>query len=147
VPYWCVAGRCQQPKNSAQPLQDARNCDMELFAEFWARCVLDCGYPLSPGAFILGFGLGVAGLTAQRRARARGRILRSCWAGEGPWAYQEGQLGRNLPLCAQLGAARFRQDESKEVHEVGSKRPSLGCNGVHVIWWIGLIFRLLLRGI
>jgi hypothetical protein len=52
-------------------------------------------------------------------------------------------MGQNLPLCAQLGAARSRQDESKEVHEAGSKRPSSGCNGVHVVWWIGLIFRLL----
>jgi hypothetical protein len=26
---------------------------------------------------------------------------------------------------------------------MGSKRPSLGYNGVHVVWWIGLSFRLL----
>jgi hypothetical protein len=42
-----------------------------------------------------------------------------------------------------MGAVKSRQGESKEVHEVGSKRPSLGCNGVHVVWWIGLIFRLM----
>jgi hypothetical protein len=38
-------------------------------------------------------------------------------------------MGQNLPLCAQLGAARSRQDESKGVYEVGSKRPSSGGNG------------------
>jgi hypothetical protein len=43
----------------------------------------------------------------------------------------------------QLGAARSRQDESIELGEVGSKRPSLGCNGVHVVWCSGLIFWLL----
>jgi hypothetical protein len=53
-------------------------------------------------------------------------------AGEGLWGYQEGQMGQKLVRFAQLGAARSRQDESIEVHEVGSKRPSLGCNGVHV---------------
>jgi hypothetical protein len=52
-------------------------------------------------------------------------------------------MGQNLPLCGQLGAARSRQDESKEVGGVGSKRTSSGCNGVHVVRWIGLIFRLL----
>ena len=52
-------------------------------------------------------------------------------------------MGQNLPLCAQLGAARSRQDESKEVGELGSKRTSSGCNGVHHVWWSGLIFRLL----
>ena len=52
-------------------------------------------------------------------------------------------MGQKLPLCAQLGATRSRQDESKEVSEVGSKRTSSGCNGVHHVWWGGLIFRLL----
>jgi hypothetical protein len=32
---------------------------------------------------------------------------------------------------------------SKEVGELGSKRTSSGCNGVHHVWWSGLIFRLL----
>jgi hypothetical protein len=54
-------------------------------------------------------------------------------------------MGQNLPLCAQLGAARSRQDESKEAGELGSKRTSSGCNGVHHVWWGGLIFRLLSR--
>jgi hypothetical protein len=49
---------------------------MELFAEFWVRCVLDCGYPLSPRAFILGFGLGVVA----GRARAPGPTRRAKWA-------------------------------------------------------------------
>jgi hypothetical protein len=52
-------------------------------------------------------------------------------------------MGQNPPLCGQLGAARSHQDESKEVGGVGSKRTSSGCNGVHVVRWIGLIFRLL----
>jgi hypothetical protein len=53
-------------------------------------------------------------------------------------------MGQNLPLCGQLGAARSRQDESKEVGgQVGSKRTSSGCNGVHHVCWGGLIFRLL----
>jgi hypothetical protein len=46
-------------------------------------------------------------------------------------------------LCGQLGPTRSRQDESKEVGEVGSKRTSSGCNGVHHVWWDGLISRLL----
>jgi hypothetical protein len=52
-------------------------------------------------------------------------------------------MGQNLPLCAQLGATRSRQDESKEVGEVGSKRSSSGSKGEHHVWWGGLIFRLL----
>jgi hypothetical protein len=51
-------------------------------------------------------------------------------------------MGQNLALCAQLGAARSRQDESIEVHEVGSKRPFSGCNGVHFAWCGGLICAL-----
>jgi hypothetical protein len=53
-------------------------------------------------------------------------------------------MGQKLPLCAQLGATRSRQDESKEVciGEVGSKRTSSGCNGVHHVCWGGQIFRL-----
>jgi hypothetical protein len=54
-------------------------------------------------------------------------------------------MGQKLPLCAQLGATRSRQDESKEVGEVGSKRASLRCNAVHHVCWGGLISRLLLR--
>ena len=54
-------------------------------------------------------------------------------------------MGQKMVRFAQLGAARSRQDESMEVGEVGSKRPSSGCNGVHVVGWIGLIFWLLMR--
>jgi hypothetical protein len=40
-------------------------------------------------------------------------------AGQSP----EGQMSQRMPLaCVQLGAARSRQDEPKEVGEVGSKR-------------------------
>jgi hypothetical protein len=38
-------------------------------------------------------------------------------------------MGQKMVRFAQLGAARSRQDESIEVGEVGSKRPSLGGNG------------------
>jgi hypothetical protein len=42
--------------------------------------------------------------------------LRSCWAGEGLWAYQEGQIGQKWVRFGQLGlgAARSRQDEPIE---------------------------------
>jgi hypothetical protein len=50
---------------------------------------------------------------AVRRGGAQGggttppqRILRSCWAGEGLWAYQEGQMSQKMVRFAQLGAAR-----------------------------------------
>jgi hypothetical protein len=57
-------------------------------------------------------------------------------------------MGRNLPLCGQLGVARSRQDESKEVWigGAGSKRASSGGNGGHHVWWGGLISRLLQPG-
>jgi hypothetical protein len=42
-----------------------------------------------------------------------------------------------------LRGARSRQDASKEVHEVGSKRPSSGGNGGHVISLYPLIWRSL----
>jgi hypothetical protein len=51
-------------------------------------------------------------------------------------------MGQKMVRFAQLGAARSRQDESIEVGEVGSKRPSPGCNGVHFAWWGGLICAL-----
>jgi hypothetical protein len=52
-------------------------------------------------------------------------------------------MGQKMVRFAQLGAARSRQDESIEVGEVGSKRPSSGCNnGVHFAWWGGLICAL-----
>ena len=52
-------------------------------------------------------------------------------------------MGQKLVCFGQLGPTRSCQDESKEVHEVGSKRPSSGGNGGHHVWWSGLIFRLL----
>jgi hypothetical protein len=56
-------------------------------------------------------------------------------------------MGQKLPPCAQLGATRSRQDESKEVGEVGSKRTSSRCNAVHHVCWGRLISRLLLISI
>jgi hypothetical protein len=51
-------------------------------------------------------------------------------------------MGPKTVLVGQLGrAARSREDEPIEAGEVESKRPSLGCNGVHVTWWGPLIAR------
>jgi hypothetical protein len=52
-------------------------------------------------------------------------------------------MGRKLVCFEALGGTRSRHDASKEVHEVGSKRPSLGCNGVHVLSLHPLIWRSL----
>ena len=52
-------------------------------------------------------------------------------------------MGQKMVCFEALRGTRSRQDESIEVGEVGSKRPSSGGNGGHVVWWIGLIFRLL----
>ena len=52
-------------------------------------------------------------------------------------------MGQKMVCFGQLRPTRSRQDESIEVGEVGSKRPSLGCNGVHVVRCSGLIFWLL----
>jgi hypothetical protein len=52
-------------------------------------------------------------------------------------------MGQKMVCFGQLRPTRSRQDESKEVHEVGSKRPSLGCNGVHVLSLYPLIWRSL----
>jgi hypothetical protein len=54
-------------------------------------------------------------------------------------------MGQKMVRFAQLGAARSRQDESIEVHEVGSKRPSSGGNGGHVLSLYPLIWRSLTR--
>jgi hypothetical protein len=42
-------------------------------------------------------------------------------------------MGQKFVCFGQLGPTRSRQGESKEVHEVGSKRPSSGGNGGHVL--------------
>ena len=52
-------------------------------------------------------------------------------------------MGQKMVCFGSLRLTRSRQDESIEVGEVGSKRPSLGCNGVHVVRCSGLIFWLL----
>jgi hypothetical protein len=53
-------------------------------------------------------------------------------------------MGHKIVFFGRLRPARSRQDEPKEVREVGSKRrTSSRGNGGHVVWWIGLIFRLL----
>jgi hypothetical protein len=54
-------------------------------------------------------------------------------------------MGQKMACLGLRGTTRSRQDEPKEVGEVGSKRTSSGCNGVHHVWWGGLIFRLLTR--
>jgi hypothetical protein len=102
------------------------------------------------GAFRLG--IAQPGAAQRRRGECRGgndpapAIFAQLLGGRGPlglWAYQEGQMGQKRVCFEALRGTRSRQDESIEVGEVGSKRSSLGCNGVHVVWWIGLIFRLL----
>jgi hypothetical protein len=52
-------------------------------------------------------------------------------------------MGQKMVCFGQLRPTRSRQDESIEVGEVGSKRPSLGGTGGHVVWCSGLIFWLL----
>jgi hypothetical protein len=52
-------------------------------------------------------------------------------------------MGQNLPLCAQLGATRSRQDESNEVHEAGRIRRPSGGKGGHVLSLHPLIWRSL----
>ena len=52
-------------------------------------------------------------------------------------------MGQKMVRFAQLGAARSRQDESIEVGEVGSKRPSSGGNGGHVVSLYPLTWRSL----
>jgi hypothetical protein len=54
-----------------------------------------------------------------------------------------GQMGQKMVCFGELRGTRSRQGASKEVHEVGSKRPSSGSNSGHVRWWIGLICALL----
>jgi hypothetical protein len=82
-------------------------------------------------------------MTQRSGAGGGERFLRSCWAGEGLWTCQEGQMGQKMVCFAGLSGTRSRQGESKEVHEVGSKRPSSGCNGVHVLSLYPLIWRSL----
>ena len=129
---------------------------MALFAEFRVRCVLDCGCPLSfaeGGAFFWASRAGRSPARAPRSGAGGGagggtpppqRFLRSCWAGEGLWAYQEGQMGQKLVCFGGLRGTRSRQDESKEVHEAGRIRPSSGSNGGHVLSLYPLIWRSLL---
>ena len=52
-------------------------------------------------------------------------------------------MGQKMVRFAQLGAARSRQDKSIEVGEVGSKRPSSGGNGGHVLSLYPLTWRSL----
>ena len=52
-------------------------------------------------------------------------------------------MGPKTVLVGQLGPARSRQDESIEVGEVGSKRPSSGGNGGHVVSLYPLTWRSL----
>jgi hypothetical protein len=139
------------------PLQDARNHDTELFPFFLSAVRLGLRYPLSSaegGAFRLGVaqpwggggrGGGGGGGGGGAPPPPPQRILRSCWAGEGLWAYQEGQMGQKMVRFAQLGAARSRRDKSIEVGEVGSKRPSSGGNGGHVLSLYPLTWRSLCR--
>jgi hypothetical protein len=64
------------------------------------------------------------------RERASGPTRRAKWA-------------KKWFALRSLGAARSRQDESIEAGEVGSKRPSSGCIGVHVLSLYPLTWRSL----
>jgi hypothetical protein len=82
----------------------------------------------------------------------QGHLLGGKWA---KWLACRGPLvlqgAPNGPKNGSLGTprdyvhTRSRQDKSKEVGGVGSKRTSSGGNGGHHVWWWGggLIFRLL----
>jgi hypothetical protein len=52
-------------------------------------------------------------------------------------------MGQKLVRFAGLSGTRSCQDASMEVHEVGWKRPSSGCNGDHVLSLYPLIWRSL----
>jgi hypothetical protein len=52
-------------------------------------------------------------------------------------------MGQKMACLGHRGTARSRQDESKEVGELGSKRTSSRGKEGHHVWWSGLIFRLL----
>jgi hypothetical protein len=56
-------------------------------------------------------------------------------------------MGQKMVRFAQLGAARSRQAESIEVGDVGSKRPSSGGNGGHVVSLYPLTWRSLPPGL
>jgi hypothetical protein len=45
-------------------------------------------------------------------------------------------MGQKTDCLGLRGTTRSRQDESQEVHEVGSKRPSSGCNGGACLLWV-----------
>jgi hypothetical protein len=66
-------------------------------------------------SFVLGFVLGASPARAPRSGAGGTpppqRILRSCWAGEGIWACQKGQIGQKMVRFGQLVAVRSRQDE------------------------------------
>jgi hypothetical protein len=52
-------------------------------------------------------------------------------------------MGQQMVCFAALSGTISRQDESIEAGEVRSKRPSLGCNGVHVVSLCPLTWRSL----
>jgi hypothetical protein len=56
-------------------------------------------------------------------------------------------MGQKMVRFGGLRGTRSRQDASKEVHEVGSKRPSSGGNGGHVLSLYPLIWRSLMFGL
>jgi hypothetical protein len=127
------------------------------------RCALSCGYPLSSavgGAFRLGVAQPRAaprrrGGRAQGggrprpsefcavvgRERASGPTRRAKWAKK--WFALRHSAGMRGMYASTLSGTRSRQDESIEVGEVGSKRPSSGGNGGHVVSLYPLTWRSL----
>jgi hypothetical protein len=116
--------RKSEPANNQEIslLQDVRNCDMELVAGSLSAVRLGLQLPSifrQGGTFFWASGWAEPsqGAAQRRRGGRRGggapppqRILCSCWAGEGLWACQKGQIGQKMVRFGQLGAARSRQD-------------------------------------
>jgi hypothetical protein len=99
--------------------------------------------PGSPGLSARSFypGLSIFVIAVPRAPAIFAQLL----GGRGPLGLPGGPNRPKMGCFAGLSGTRSRQDASKEVHAVGSKRPSSGSNGGHVRWWIGLICALLSR--
>jgi hypothetical protein len=95
-------------------------------------------------SFVLGFVLGASPARAPRSGAGGTpppqRILRSCWAGEGIWACQKGQIGQKMVRFGQLVAVRSRQDElierRAEEHKGMRLFAAMAIETSH-LWWCG----------
>jgi hypothetical protein len=121
---------------------------MRFFQIRWPRVGL-------PGGVLRGWP-GAGGAPGVRRKVLAGRpvapsrapqghpqeILAQLLGGRGPLGLPGGPNGPkngftlSFEALRHVRGTRSRQDEPMEVGEVGSKRPSLECNGVHVVGFI-----------